>query len=652
MKKVFLFILFIFVILCSSCQEVNTTNEELNNFVDKFLEYDEIYVIERTYIDSIEAVISTAHYEQKTDFNGYKEAVIKDGRLSKSGASKIYTLNDNTCVSTSENKYYVAYKPDSLYEFIGIENVLLDAKSKGKYSGSLEAYKITEVVSNIIYELSLNKTVSDLLKADKISYDIIINNANEMALNLDLTEVYKEIDSSITSADKTFILSQFSNYSFPEFPKGSPDNGTSDKVALAQEEGREYIKSRFENLDSIKDDFVLYPQYPSNVKVKYSYEVSEPSILDLNGNFNHPDVETNIIISVDLSYDGEVYDSMDFTVTALPEETYTGIKGSISNPLYNGRKPTDTMDVYFIEMVKQYGDSIYIKSGDFDMLIDAGQSDDAGNVRKVLREYVYDQTLECLIATHAHSDHIGGMTTALGVITNIDYVVDFGYDRAEYTTTAYYRNYINTNAEVYHSVYDIVNGVDGLSDRVYITNDIYIDFLDTNDYIRQGTDINGGDDNSASVVFILNFKGKKFYFSGDIGATQEDYLVSSGQLQDVDVMKATHHASSNGNTTSLLNKIKPEIVVVSAALVDSGSKTSNPSNQTHPSKQALNRFYQAGAKVYCNFTTGTIKVSTDGNTITLIGLGRSKPYYYNGSPVTGEENLEFKYSKWAQKFRP
>ena len=116
-------------------------------------------------------------------------------------------------------------------------------------------------------------------------------------------------------------------------------------------------------------------------------------------------------------------------------------------------------------------------------------------------------------------------------------------------------------------------------------------------------------------------------------------------------MKATHHGSSNGNTTNLLNKIKPEYVVVSAALTKRGSTSSNAGSQTHPSSQALSRFYSANSKVYCNFTNGTIRVSTDGNNITINGLGVKNPYYINGEKVTGEENLEFKYTKWAKAFR-
>lgn len=54
------------------------------------------------------------------------------------------------------------------------------------------------------------------------------------------------------------------------------------------------------------------------------------------------------------------------------------------------------------------GDSIYIKAGSKNILIDAGENDQGPTVSKYLRELGVDR-LDLVVGTHPHSDHIGGL---------------------------------------------------------------------------------------------------------------------------------------------------------------------------------------------------------------------------------------------------
>ena len=56
------------------------------------------------------------------------------------------------------------------------------------------------------------------------------------------------------------------------------------------------------------------------------------------------------------------------------------------------------------EMVgPSYGDSLFFKIGDYDILCDGGNSEDAAGVSATLNKYCTDHVLDMLILTHPHA---------------------------------------------------------------------------------------------------------------------------------------------------------------------------------------------------------------------------------------------------------
>ena len=667
MRKLFYIILLLMICSCSGCVDFNfpletnpTTNiETAKTVIDELKAINQLQVTEVLVIDEEVYFNKTSHYQFDSNFYGYSKLSGYKDVVSKS----IYNYNSELCVLSKEKNFYDVSVPQSILQYLGVDEILNNASNKpiikGSVTGEIDIEKAPQVITNLFYDLENEAFITNLNKSLKLEYNIAIEEGEIYYLNLDLTNVFKMIDDKIQSSKKMYLFSEFDSFDFPEMPEkdnilDDPSTKPEDNLQEVNElkiEGLNYIDNIFKNLNSINDDIELIKVYPKSGKITYSYEISDNSIIDNNGTFIRPDEDTEINIKIHLYYNNERYNTLSYDIICLGKPTVSGAYGTITNPLYQGSSDVSTLDVYFIEMSQQYGDAIYIKAGDFDMLIDAGQPSDGANVKNFLSQYVTDQTLECVIATHAHSDHIGGILTAFQAVKNINYVVDYGYSRASYSAANQYNSYIKANADHYYAVYDAVRNQNGALKTVYITEEIYIDFLDTNQYLKPGVDIGGSDNNEASVTLMFHYYGKQFYFSGDLDSGGESYLVSTKQVGDIDVMKATHHASSTGNSKKLLNVIKPEYVIISTALVDRGSLSANAKTQPHPNATALSNFYSVNAKVYCNFTNGTIKVSVKDGEISVTGLGSRNGYYMDSKLIKNENNFEFKDTAWSKKYR-
>lgn len=79
--------------------------------------------------------------------------------------------------------------------------------------------------------------------------------------------------------------------------------------------------------------------------------------------------------------------------------------------------------IHFLEVGNKYtGDCTYIRAGDNDILIDAGsRKNSAETIITYVDQFCTDRTLEYVIATHAHQDHIAGFVGT----TKIDGIFDY-----------------------------------------------------------------------------------------------------------------------------------------------------------------------------------------------------------------------------------
>lgn len=75
------------------------------------------------------------------------------------------------------------------------------------------------------------------------------------------------------------------------------------------------------------------------------------------------------------------------------------------------------------------------------------------------------------------------------------------------------------------------------------------------------------DENNNSIVVRMEFGEFSMLFTGDAEVDQRNWLIANrSDLLDVDVLKASHHGSSNGTSQSWLDAVTPARVVISAGV--------------------------------------------------------------------------------------
>ena len=250
----------------------------------------------------------------------------------------------------------------------------------------------------------------------------------------------------------------------------------------------------------------------------------------------------------------------------------------------------ETLYVTYINVGQ--GDSILIKVGDCDILIDAGTASYGSTVSNYLKNQGVDD-IELMINTHPDADHCGGLTAVL----NSFVVEEVWISKDTSKTTAAYKNFVSAISK------------EGLTAKQPNAGTVYTYGYMTLTVIYSA--YISGDSNNSSIVVMLEYGSFKFLFTGDVGQVSEPSIINSGYDISCDVLKVGHHGSKYSSTTAFLNAIGAEYGVICV-----GSNTYG-----HPTADALNRLSSAGVSVYRTDKNGNIVFSTDGATLYLPGGG-------------------------------
>lgn len=272
--------------------------------------------------------------------------------------------------------------------------------------------------------------------------------------------------------------------------------------------------------------------------------------------------------------------SSNITITQAPAESNKHETNIVTT------KASSELKVHFIDVGQ--GDSIFIQSGEHDMLIDAGENDQGDTVVTYLHSQGIDK-LDYVIGTHPHSDHIGGLDDVINNFS-IDKVI---LPPVEHTT------------KTYEDVLDAIS-----SQGLNVTKPVAGDTYKLGDASFQIIAPNGnyGDDlNNWSVGIKLTNGNNSFVMCGDAESQAESDICANGINLSADVLKLGHHGSKTATSGAFLNKVNPDYAVISCGMGNSYG---------HPHKETLNKLYSKGIKIFRTDEQGTVIATSDGTDIT------------------------------------
>ena len=241
----------------------------------------------------------------------------------------------------------------------------------------------------------------------------------------------------------------------------------------------------------------------------------------------------------------------------------------------NNRQNIEGVRVHFIDVGQ--GDAILIQASTGEtVLIDAGVQEHL--VRNYLRSLGI-RTIQYVVATHPHADHIGGIPSVLSSfeVENI-LMPDIVHD-----TGAFER---------------LIDAIERENLRITVPQPQDVFYIGEVRFTVLAPIVTAGRNmNNHSIVLRMDYGNRSFIFTGDAERESEMDMVRSGFNLCADILKIGHHGSATSTTREFLQAVNPIAAVISVG---------RNNMYGHPTNSVLNLLKEKDIAIYRTDHHGTI----------------------------------------------
>ncbi|MBR6676178.1 MAG: MBL fold metallo-hydrolase [Clostridia bacterium] len=239
-------------------------------------------------------------------------------------------------------------------------------------------------------------------------------------------------------------------------------------------------------------------------------------------------------------------------------------------------------EIHFVDVGQ--GDCTMVISDENVIVVDCGPRESAKDASEYIKSYT--DTIDYLVLTHPHEDHIGGAEQILEDISVENVIMSDAV-----TDTLVFDSLLCALDE------NNVNVIEAFAGNSYAAGKLDLSILSP---AGEMTNLN-----DYSIVARISYMDVSVMVTGDVEHNSEKAIVDAFSKKDIEseLLKVSHHGSSTSNHESFVKAVDPEFAVIQCG---------EDNSYGHPHREIIDLLNKLNIEYYRTDEEGSVVFVTDG----------------------------------------